>query len=153
MKRTVYLISIKDRHVMDFPDTGYDRDGNAHNGRQTLERVLKKSVEVDGKRYPIFRLAGEPTPWALHQGETMRHQDQIEAWDDQFIYENRDGERVIKGAYPAWSKVRDRFLANSDEMRRYAEAQAEAAILGDVGKGLSQLVKAAAQQMPAKVAK
>jgi len=153
VKRKIPLLSVKDRHVVEIVDGGVDREGYPTGQRQALERILSKTVEVDGKRLPIFRLAGEPTPWTFARDERMPGADEMEAWDERWIYESRDGERVIKGAYPAWSKARDRFLANSDEMRRQAEAQVEAAILGDVGKGLSQLVKAAAGNMPAKVAK
>lgn len=148
MKRSVFLISIKDPHVVRFTDGGVDREGQPTSQRQALMRVLSKRVNVDGRELPIFRLAKEPTPWVLAPTERLPESEEFQAFDDEKLYEYADGERKLRGPFPAWTKARDAFLAKSIERQREAEAQVETAILGDVGKGISQLVKAAAGNMP-----
>ncbi len=59
--RVIKLVCLNHPHVVEFIDTGKDKNGDPTSNRQALVRVLGKRVLLDsGARVPTFQLAEPP---------------------------------------------------------------------------------------------
>lgn len=155
MRRAVILKSIKDPHTAEFGDHGVDREGNPTGNRQALMRALSKRVTttVDGKEYvlPIF-LVDSVGPWLDHKGgrvddSKIPDSDEWRAFEDDVINREHSEEMLAR-----WRKAQAKFIADSVEAKRLADAQLEQMQSSDIAKSIQGLVRNVAQSTAARKA-
>lgn len=145
MKRTIKLRCIKDPHIVEFPDGGVTREGEATSQRQALSRVLSKRIDVDGKQMPVF-LIEHVGDWKFAPGEVMPSGDEFASFEEDVI-KREHPEHMIK----KWNEARANFIGKSIESRRQAEAQMEKTQSADVAATITQMVRAVSAKGGARV--
>ena len=148
MRRAVTLKCIKDSHELEFGDHGIDKEGNPTGNRQALMRALSKrlTVSIDGKDHvlPIFLVArvgqwldpfGKPVP-----ASSIPDGDEWRTFEDDVINREHSEEMLAR-----WSKAQAKFIAESVEAKRLADAQLEQLQSSDIAKSIQGLVRNVAQ--------
>lgn len=153
MRRAVTLKCIKDPNEYDFGDHGIDKEGIPTGNRQALIRALSKrlTVAIDGKDHvlPIFLVArvgqwldpfGKPvSPSSIPDGDEWR------SFEDDVINREHSEEMLAR-----WAKAQSRFIAESVEAKRFADAQLEQLQSQDIAKSIQGLVRNVAQTTSSK---
>lgn len=144
MRRIIKLVSIKDEHVYDFVDTGYDRDGNTTSQRASIMRVLSKRVGDTKGALPVFRVV-EVGPWL--QGPEGREVAVADGavpnpeWDEQWLYQDGETGREMRGPTTIWKKAQAANLEINRRRRDDAEAAVNNRIAADIGAGITDLAR------------
>lgn len=153
MRRIVKLASIKDDHVYDFIDTGYDREGNTTSQRASLMRVLSKRVGDEKGALPVFRVV-DVAPWMEGpEGREKRVPDGAvpnPEWDDQWLYQDGEHGRELRGPTPSWKKAQAANIERNRARREEAEAAINRRIAADIGEGVADLARRLGKDAPAK---
>lgn len=144
MRRIIKLASIKDEHVYDFVDTGYDRDGNTTSQRSSIMRVLSKRVSDLKGALPVFRVV-DVGPWMQGpEGRETRVPDAAvpnPEWDDQWLYQDGQNGRELRGPTPSWKKAQAENIERNRVRRDEAEAAVNQRIAADIGAGVADLAR------------
>jgi len=144
MRRIIKLVSIKDENVYDFVDTGYDREGNTTSQRASLQRVLSKRVGDEKGALPIFRVV-DVGPWmGGPEGREKRVADGAAPnpeWDDQWLYQESENGREMRGPTPAWRKAQAANVARNKARADEAEQAVNQRIAADIGAGVVDLAR------------
>lgn len=144
MRRIIKLASIKDEHVYDFVDTGYDREGNTTSQRASLMRCLSKRVGDQKGALPVFRVV-EVGPWM--QGPEGREVAVADGavpnpeWDEQWLYQDGEKGRELRGPNSLWLKAQAVNLEINRRRRDEAETAINQRIAADIGAGITDLAR------------
>lgn len=140
MLRIIKLKCIKDDHIVEFKDTGVDREGQPTGQRQAIARALSKRIPVvDGGKesnFPIF-LVHEVGEWSLGPNERLPNGDEFLAFEDDVVRREHP-EHMIE----QWTKAQAKFIAESIESRRQAERRLESEQSADLAKTMREMMRA-----------
>jgi len=127
--RRLKLFCINDKHVVEFLDTGVDRNGDPTSQRQALMRVLEKKVVVGDLKVATFCLAEAPEVLFVDDDE----------FENRYL-RDRSGNWALPT--PQWMEMRE---ARSGERARRAAQHGEAAQEALAQKAVGAMIDLARQ--------
>jgi hypothetical protein len=134
--RVIKLVCLNHRNVVEFLDTGRDKNGDPTSNRQALMRVLGKTVTVEGEGPSAVRMRTfalfEP-PSTIFAGD--------EEFDDEVLRDNNGSWRLPS---KEWREMQEKRCAVRAARASSADQQAQQALAQNISGAMLDLAKSLA---------
>jgi hypothetical protein len=132
--RVIKLVCLNHKNVVEFNDTGRDKNGDPTSNRQALMRVLTKMTAIGegGSEVRIRTFALATPPQSLGDDD----------FDDEFL---RDGEGRWRTATKEWLAVQEERCAVRAARASSADVQAQQAMAQNISGAMIDLAKSLAE--------